>query len=179
MFGWRTAAGPPVYLDRSMCGGGQQQQHQQLMYHIQQQGLGRMAEAFGALMGHLADMVSPGTRQAVHLFYEPPLLPSGEGRREVYGFNRGGALWFSLRAFSSLHAGLPSVWAPECTSFWLVTLLHELAHNEVAEHGVRHATLLERMLERFTPRLIVSHIDSVLQQRQQMSAAHWPASWPA
>ena len=149
VFGWRTSVGPPVYVDRAVCDA-------QPPYL---DGLVATAEMFASLMAFLGNMVRPGLSEHIHLFYEPPLTSSGERRREVFGFNKGGSLWFSLRAFHSLHANAPSVWVPECTSFWFVTLAHELAHNEIETHDVRHATLMERILERFTPHLILSHVD--------------------
>ena len=71
----------------------------------------------------LGNLVGPQVPATLHLFYEAP-RPS----MTIFAFNSDGALWFSLGAFARLHqqpdahGRVPSVWAPEVTSFWLVTL---------------------------------------------------------
>jgi len=139
----QTAAGIPVYADCHTS-------HAAYWWHA--------AEALGAVLLTLANLVSPHVAPAGHVCWASPATATGETRREVFAFNTNGALFFSVRAYMSLHAGLPSPWEPECTAFWLTTLAHEMAHNLAPEHDARHAKLMERLLEQFIPLLINQHL---------------------
>ena len=155
-FGFRTSSGLPVYVDRSVS-----------LSDPQYGSLGPVAESFASVLLFLASTIGPSVPPAVHIFFEPPRTPTGLKRREVLGFNKGGSLWFSLRAFVSLHASLPSVWLPECTIFWIVTMSHELAHNLVEEHDARHEDLTEGMLKIVLPALVRQHQASQQHSQQQ------------
>ena len=128
-----------------------------------------LAETFASLLLFLANLAGPQLAPALHLFVDARASAGAPERPSVFAFNSGGALWFSLRAFAELHQlpdphgrGVPSVWAPECTCFWLVTLAHELAHNLAPGHDARHETLMERMLEAYFPRLVHKHAELAL-----------------
>ena len=128
-----------------------------------------LAETFASLLLFLANLAGPQLAPALHLFVDARAPAGAPERPSVFAFNSGGALWFSLRAFAELHQlpdphgrGVPSVWAPECTCFWLVTLAHELAHNLAPGHDARHETLMERMLEAYFPRLVHKHAELAL-----------------
>ena len=140
----QTAAGIPVYADGEGAADGGY--------------WWAAAEALGAVLLRLASLVSPHVAPSVHLFWASPATPAGEARREVFAFNSGGSLFFSVRAYTSLHAALPSPFEPECTAFWLTTLAHEMAHNLAPEHDARHAKLMERLLEQMIPLLIRQHL---------------------
>jgi hypothetical protein len=144
-FAYRTSQGMPLYVDSSMSPADAATARS-------------LAEAFAALLSFLAGIVGPSVQSTLHLFYEPPYTPTGRPRREVFAFNVRGSLWFSLRAFMSLHGRLTSVFEPECTAFWMCTLCHELAHNLAPGHDAQHEVLMERILEHYFPALIRQHL---------------------
>ena len=152
-----TSPGVPLYVDSALG-----QSNADALAHARQ-----LAEAFAPVMVFVAGVIGPSVVPTLHLFFEPPVTPTGMERREVFGFNQNGALWFSVRAFGTLHARLPSVWLPECTGFWLVTLAHELAHNLAPLHDMKHATLTERVLETFVPAVVRGHVQYALREQQQ------------
>ncbi len=114
-----TSHGLPVFVDRSLLhshGTGQ------LLAHVAE-----LSEAFGQVLLFVTSLTSPGMPLPIHLFYELPRF----GQGQILAFNQDGALFFSIHAFKDRHAASP--WHPTCTSFWLITLAHEVAHNEVSE----------------------------------------------
>ena len=159
--GFYTGSGLPVYVDRSVN-----------LTDPSYATLPPLAETFASVLLFVAATISASVPPALHIFFEPPHTPTGLSRREVLGFNTEGALFFSLRAFASVHASLPSVWMPECTAFWLVVMSHELAHNLVSEHDARHEDLMEGMLIHVLPALVRQHVQQAQaqagQQRSQL-----------
>ena len=129
----------------------------------------QVAESFATLLCFLSSLLpEPSVSRALHIFFEPS-QDAGTVRQEIFAFNSSGALWFSGRAFAELFGTCPApVLEPSCTSFWFVTLLHELAHNNATGHNARHKKLMERMLENFLPALIVAHTRQVTTYHHQL-----------
>ena len=174
----RTQPGIPLYADRGLGWPADPSGQAALLQlpiaaHPSTAPLVAAADAFAGLLLFLARIVGLSP-DALCVFYEPPAAADGSARREVIGFNSSGALWFSLRAFLSLHGRLPSLWVPECTVYWLSTLCHELAHNLTPRHDAAHEALLERLIERFVPTLVHEHVRQAQQQAPQQAQQQAP-----
>lgn len=160
-----TSSNVPLYVDRSVALSRDASLNPELCHH---------AETFAQLLVFLANLIAPNLPHVLHIFYEPPLTPTGRKRRELIGFNQRGALFFSLRTFVSLHVSLPSIWLPEVTVFWMRNMTHELAHNLAKGHDRRHEFLMERLLERFLPSLVREHVQQALRDTHPHSTQHQP-----
>ena len=158
------SSGVPLYLDRSLSVGPNAIGiDRDIRYH---------AESFGQLLSFLGNLLGPTVLPALHIFFEPPLTVTGRRRRELFGFNKDNSLFFSLRAFISLHGSAQSIWIPEVTCFWMRVLTHELAHNLAESHDRRHEMLMERLLEQSLPPLVREHSQHAVRAAQPQRWAH-------
>lgn len=76
--------------------------------------------------------------------------PSGS----AIAFNAGGAIFFNLRYFHSLHYSKNKHQSRGCYSYWFVTGCHELAHNLEGPHNRTHAFYTESYASMYLPKLL-------------------------
>lgn len=102
-------------------------------------------ESFAVVMERLCNVF--GLRlMSIAIYHDP--------NGKAIAFNSGGALYFNLRYFYSLHYATNVHRSPVCYSYWYVVTCHELAHNMEGPHNRTHAFYTESYATLYLPKLM-------------------------